>query len=219
MSETTKNEILWQNEILLFANKPEGIPVHETKDPKRKDFTRYLQEKYSLAYLRTVNRLDLGTSGIVMFSKDPSQNVFVDACLQAAKKKYIFIASGHPEWTERTEKIHLKETQKKMKLVHSGGKQAITHFKVLYQENEDLFLGGAELVTGRRHQIRITLAHLGHPILGDPLYGDTKQSEKRIYLHSYSFSSEFNGESLHILCPIPSSFQERIKIPESLNTE
>ena len=79
-------EILYRDKTLLIANKPAGIPVHETKDPKRENFTSLLQKELGLSYLRTANRLDLETSGLVVFGLKEEANKEIDEILKNADK-------------------------------------------------------------------------------------------------------------------------------------
>ncbi len=209
MTEVT-NVILYEDDLFVIADKPAGIPVHETKDPTRPDFTRSLLYRYGYKELRTVNRLDLGTSGIVVFGKDSERNKEIDTILSGSEKEYIFIGHRKPEWIETRFDCFLKDGNKKVTIVRSGGKKAITLFKVLETHpNKPLFLAKAKLQTGRRHQIRISISELGYPILGDLVYGDEKQKAKRMFLHSYLLRfKKFDGSEVEILCRPPVEFYE-----------
>ncbi|MCC5813224.1 MAG: RNA pseudouridine synthase [Leptospira sp.] len=195
--------ILYRDDLILIANKPAGIPIHETKDPLRPDFTRLLQNSLSLDYLRTANRLDLNTTGIVVFGLDPEGNHKVDELLKASRKFYLALVHGViPEDEFRIESF-LKDGNKKVQTVRSGGKKAITLFKVLKRDPVNLTtLVEVELVTGRRHQIRIHIAEYGHPIVGDKVYGDKtkKLSDEILYLHSYKLDLTSYKSDLVIIC-------------------
>ncbi|TGL59669.1 RluA family pseudouridine synthase [Leptospira ognonensis] len=209
--------ILYEDDLFLIANKPAGIPVHETKDPMRADFTRQIQERLGFESLRTVNRLDLGTSGIVVFGKNPDKNKEIDEIFLTAEKEYILIGSGIPDWTENKFECFLKDGNKKVTIVRSGGKKSITHFKILASNtSQKIFLAKAKLLTGRRHQIRISSASLGFPILGDTVYGPVNQKWKRTYLHSFKLKFVKKDMSeIEILCPPPSEF---LKLFPDINT-
>ena len=175
--------ILFEDGVLVIANKKEGIPVHPTKDASRKNFTSEVESLTGNTKLRTVNRLDLVTSGIVVFSKDPSRNKDVDLWMKGSKKVYLLIVSGNWNPERISYKNYLKEKKEKMVPVFSGGDVAVTHFKKLhYHEKENITLVRAILDTGRRHQIRTHSESLGFPILGDTLYGG--KPSQRVYLHS-----------------------------------
>lgn len=200
--------ILYEDDLFLIANKPAGIPVHETKDPSRADFTRELQERLGFVSLRTVNRLDLGTSGIVVFGKNPDKNKEIDEIFLTSEKEYILIGTGMPDWKESRFECFLKDGNKKVTIVRSGGKKAITQFQILaIDPSQKIFLAKAKLLTGRRHQIRISIASLGFPILGDTVYGATNQKWKRTLLHSYKLKfMKKDGSEIEILCPPPNEF-------------
>ncbi|XDD45159.1 RluA family pseudouridine synthase [Leptospira sp. WS39.C2] len=207
---TTK--VLFECDDFLLAEKPEGIPVHETKDPNRLDFTRLLANHLQIPDLRTVNRLDLGTSGIVLFGKNKEKNLELDLLLKEADKTYIFISEGIPSWTEHRMECFLKDGNKQVSIVRSGGKKAITEFTIKQTDPKlNLSFGTAKILTGRRHQIRVMLSSLGFPVLGDGVYGKKDTNEKRMYLHSYSFSfTDFLGQKQMVETEIPVDWQKRM---------
>jgi 23S rRNA pseudouridine1911/1915/1917 synthase len=179
------NPILFEDDVLVIAIKPEGIPVHPTKDPNRLDFTSQVETLLNQNSLRTVNRLDIVTSGITVLSKDPKKNSDVDQWMRSSQKLYLFVCNGNWNPDQISYKNHLKEKKQKMIPVFSGGDVAITHFKkLLYHEKDNISLVRAILDTGRRHQIRTHAQSLGFPILGDQLYGGIPSD--RVYLHSTS---------------------------------
>lgn len=202
-------KILYENESFYLISKPAGLPVHETKDPKRPDLTRLISEHLNSPILRCVNRLDLGTSGIVMLGKPNANNQVLDITLSSAKKIYRYLAKGIPDWDQTRFECFLKDGNKKCSIVRSGGKKAITDFQVL-KKVDGIYLGQAKLVTGRRHQIRISLSALGSPILGDTIYGDVETKETRMFLHAYSFQFEWNSTSIEVIDPLPSIFDIRL---------
>jgi 23S rRNA pseudouridine1911/1915/1917 synthase len=201
-------EILFEDEMVIIANKPAGIPVHETKDPKRIDFTRSICNQLGYTELRTVNRLDLGTSGIVVLGKDPAKNKEIDDLFQSSEKEYMLIGEGIPDWQEKRFECFIKDGNKSVSLVRSGGKKAITIFSILGRDlKQKLFLAKAQILTGRRHQIRISISSLGHPILGDTTYGSKFSKTDRMFLHSYQLTyQKKDGSRISIQCPPPKEF-------------
>jgi 23S rRNA pseudouridine1911/1915/1917 synthase len=173
--------ILYQDDFILIANKPSGIPIHETKDPKRIDFTRMVQSSLGLSSIRTANRLDLLTTGIVVFGLDPTRNSEIDDLLNASNKYYLALVHGFLKIEQFRIETFLKDGNRKVQTVRSGGKKAITEFKVIAKDkNLNLTLVEAKLITGRRHQIRIHLAEYGFPIVGDPVYNLTNDSKSNL---------------------------------------
>ncbi|XDD49087.1 RluA family pseudouridine synthase [Leptospira sp. WS92.C1] len=179
MSETHSNfKIFYEDTSFVFAEKPPGIPVHATKDSQRTNFADQLQKQLGLEFLRTVNRLDLDTSGLVFFCKNPEDNKEADRILKASIKIYLCVARGIVEDDHFTEICYLKDGNKKVKKVFSGGDKAVTEFITIKRnvsENVSILL--AKLHTGRRHQIRFHLCEKGHPILGDLVYGVSNVTE------------------------------------------
>ncbi|PJZ45599.1 RluA family pseudouridine synthase [Leptospira brenneri] len=217
--------ILYECDEFLLAEKPVGLPVHETKDPNRMDFTRLLGNHLGLPELRTANRLDLGTSGIVLLGKSSLHNKEIDSLLDGAEKEYIFLCHGIPNWKEKRFECFLKDGNKEVKVVRSGGKKAITEFKMISEfQNLNLSFGVAKILTGRRHQIRVMLRELGFPILGDPVYWITepKKKEPRMFLHSFRFCfTDLQGEKQWVETEIPEEFNLRVgkSIPFANKTE
>lgn len=204
--------ILFECEDFLLAEKPEGIPVHETKDPNRLDFTRLLANHLQIPELRTVNRLDLGTSGIVLLGKNKDKNLELDQLLKSAEKTYIFLCDGIPIWKEYRMECFIKDGNKQVSIVRSGGKKAITEFTILdSDEKMNVSFGLAKILTGRRHQIRVMLSSLGFPVLGDTLYGKKEKGEKRMYLHAYRFSfTDLQGQNHMVETGLPSDWIVRM---------
>ncbi|TGL45924.1 RluA family pseudouridine synthase [Leptospira perdikensis] len=213
--------ILYECEEFLLAEKPEGLPVHETKDPNRNDFTRLLAAYLNLPELRTANRLDLGTSGIVLLGKTADKNKEIDSLLKDADKEYIFLCSGIPDWKEKNYECFLRDGNKEVQIVRSGGKKAITEFRILsVYPKENLSFGMAKIVTGRRHQIRVMLRELGHPILGDTVYSNVPTKEVRMFLHSFRLCfTDLQGEKQWVETEIPSAFSTRVGTKISVTNE
>ncbi|TGM00571.1 RNA pseudouridine synthase [Leptospira barantonii] len=213
--EHSNIKIFYETDSYLIAEKPPGIPVHATKDSKRENFTDRLQKQLSLEYIRTVNRLDLDTSGLVFFCKNPDKNKEADIIVKASEKIYLCVCSGIVEEKHFTETCYIKDGNKKVRKVFSGGDKAITEFITLKNEKKEGYsVLLAKLHTGRRHQIRFHLSEKGHPILGDIVYGISAEKKrtphaKRSLLHALgiSFQSE-EGKQERIFCPPPSDFQK-----------
>lgn len=202
--------LYYEDEEIIVVEKPAGLPVHQTKDPNRQNFTDLVSKVFSRQF-RTLHRLDLGTSGLLVLGKEGADNRRLDQLLKETTKEYLFLSVGSPDWDSETYSCFLREKKGKMESVRSGGKKAITDFLVLHKSKVlNSWLGKANLITGRRHQIRVSLSLLGHPILGDVLYGDSNQKEDRMFLHSFRLNLPiWWGQSLHFQTKYPDSFLRR----------
>lgn len=201
-------QILYKDETILIANKPAGIPVHETKDPRRENFTGLIQKELGLSYLRTANRLDLETSGLVVFGLKEESNKEVDNILKEADKYYLAVVEGMAPDEFRIESF-LKDGNKRVTTVRSGGKKAITECKTIYRDAKKGYsVVYAKLVTGRRHQIRIHLFEERHPIIGDKVYTNSKTpAASRCLLHAYALRfKNAAGESVIVKASLPKEF-------------
>ncbi len=189
--------IIYEDECYLIINKPAGIPIHpscEHYEDSISNGIKFYFDKIGLKKkIRPVNRLDKNTSGIAIFAK----NEYIQECLVKQMKtkefikKYIAIVNGHLEKHEGTitAPIARKEGSIIERCISKNGEGAITHYKVLssnYEKNFDIV--ECTLETGRTHQIRVHFSYIGHPLLGDTLYGTQSSLIKRQALHSYFIS-------------------------------
>jgi 23S rRNA pseudouridine1911/1915/1917 synthase len=166
-------EILLENEHLIVLNKPSGllsIPDREGKDFSLKQM---LLEKYGEIF--TVHRLDRDTSGIIVFAKDEETHKFLSKAFEerTVAKYYLGIVQGVPAEKTKTidEPIAENTTKRGVMLIHKRGKQSITDYEVLESFGK-FSLVQFRIHTGRTHQIRVHMQHVGHPIICDVLYGD-----------------------------------------------
>ncbi len=198
--------ILYEDEGYLVIDKPSGIPVHPSCDHYTDSLSNRVRSYFDQIRLkkkiRPVNRLDKDTSGLVIFAK----NEYIQECLVKQMqskdfvKKYIAIVNGQLENKQGTinAPISRKENSIIERCVNQNGDISITHYQVLKQEQvEELFQSKSPtktnnfdivectLETGRTHQIRIHMAHIGHPLLGDTLYGTPSPLIARQALHCY----------------------------------
>lgn len=189
-------DIIYEDEHLLAINKPAGIAVHPSilhfEDSLANGVKHYFDTIRLKKKVRAVNRIDLNTSGLVLFAK----NEYIQECLikqmadSSFKKIYLAVVSGKLSNKKGTinAPIARKENSIIERCICENGQTAITHYEVL-QEFEQYSLIKCVLETGRTHQIRLHMAYTGHPLLGDSLYG-TKSSNliNRHALHSYNMS-------------------------------
>ena len=235
-------EILGETADLLAVNKPAGLLVHPTKPHGPRTLWDGLRDllRYEIAnggQVSLINRLDRETSGIVLVAKSARAARTAAMAMQEGKikKSYMAIVSGWPEDTFEIEApiIRLGEvgetTIHLQRAVHPSGAAAHTRFRVLSRierEKGRFSLISAEPLTGRTHQIRVHLAHTGHPVVGDKIYGPSPDcylefirtgwtpalAERlllpRHALHSAELVLEWNGAPLHWSCGLPADMRE-----------
>lgn len=189
--------IIYEDDCYLIIDKPAGLPIHPSAyhyEDSLSNGVRFYFDKIGLKKkIRPVNRLDKDTSGLVVFAK----NEYVQECLvkqmqsKEFVKKYIAITDGNLDSKEGiiNSPIARKNNSIIERCVSDDGESAITHYKVLFSNKENNFdIVECTLETGRTHQIRVHFAHIGHPLLGDTLYGKASSLIDRQALHSYYIS-------------------------------
>lgn len=198
-------DIVYEDEGLLLINKPAGVAVHpsiEHYDNSLASGVKYYFESKGIAKkIRPVNRLDLNTSGLIVFAK----NEYIQECLirqmknNIFKKEYLAIVDGYLENKKGTidEPIARKENSIIERCVSKDGKSAITEYEVI-KEKDNYSLIKCKLLTGRTHQIRVHFAYIGHPLIGDTLYGKKSNLIDRQALHSckISFCNPITGKNM-----------------------
>ncbi|AFK87519.1 MULTISPECIES: RluA family pseudouridine synthase [Thermoanaerobacterium] len=208
--------ICYEDDDILVVNKDAGIVVHPTAghpDGTLANGVAWYYEKNNIKVpIRPVNRLDRDTSGLIIFAKNPfMQNYLQIVC--PMKKLYIAIVEGDMDDRGTIDlPIKRKPGSTIERMVDDEGDMAVTHFRLL-KRGEKLSLVKLELKTGRTHQIRVHLSHIGHPIIGDTLYGSDTSYIKRQALHAYrlTFKQPFIGKCISIYSPIPDDMKDVLK--------
>lgn len=185
--------IVYEDEFMLILNKPAGIAIHPSCmhfDNSLSNGVRYYFDSIGLKKkIRPVNRLDKDTSGLVVFAK----NEYIQECLvnqmksKIFKKEYLAILNGILE--NKTGIINApiarEENSIIKRCVRKDGDISITHYEVVKILENNMCLVKFILETGRTHQIRVHSSYIGHPIIGDTLYGSFSDLISRQALHSY----------------------------------
>ncbi len=213
--------ILYEDNDILVAVKPYGLLTMGTDRDKSRTLyallTDYVRKGYSRSSKRIfiVHRLDRDTSGILIFAKNMEAKLRLQGGWEQTEKKYIAVVHGRCKQKERTITTYLAEN--KAQLVYSTtdtakGKLSHTAYKVL-RDTKDFSLLEVTLLTGRKHQIRVHLAEIGHPVVGDKKYGKTQDTYKRLALHakSISFIHPVSGKRLTFETALPEYFNKLVE--------
>lgn len=208
-------DVLYEDKDYLIVNKYAGTPVHGGEKIKWSlinEIKEYLKIKRK-DFL--ANRLDKGTSGIVIIAKHKKALSEIGKLIEAkkVKKKYLALVKG--KLPKKKGQINSKLlTIKGITRVSSLGKDALTLYKVL-KEFKKYSLVELELVTGRTHQIRVHLASINCPIVGDVKYG-VDELIKRPFLHAYklSFKHPFSFKMIKVESKIPKDLKKLLNILE-----
>lgn len=203
--------ICYEDEYLLIVNKPAGMLVHPTTSEHFSTLANsvmYYFKKNQLPYsFHPVHRLDRNTSGLVLIAKLPHiQYLLSRNDIKNIKRQYLALASGLiiPEEGTIDAPIARHPDSIIERIVDENGQNATTLYKVLKKFNQ-ASLVELTLLTGRTHQIRVHLSYLGHPILGDDLYGGSKECIGRQALHAARlyFTHPVSGEVIDVSSPLP----------------
>ncbi len=218
--------ILFEDEALLVIDKPSGLAVHGGSGLSFGVIEALRQLRSDSKFLELVHRIDRETSGVLMLAKKRVALVELHRQMQAGEieKRYRALVKGL--WTERKRVVDLPLEKKERATgdrrvnVTPGGDQAITIFRMERRVGPYSLLD-AELKTGRTHQIRVHLSHLGFPILGDDKYGDfalnktlPKLGLKRMFLHSSRIvvRHPLSRERVTFEAPLPEELRAFIEI-------
>lgn len=214
-------DILYEDEDLICLNKPAGIVVHPSHGHFADSLANYLAWHYEQGgephEIRTIGRLDKDTSGLIFYGKSRTVcALMLEQSLAGERiKTYLALASGTFEQKAGTidAPISREFEDKIRRVVRADGDHAVTHYRVLKQY-EGYALVAVRIDTGRTHQIRVHMAHIGHPLLGDPIYGNGPTDRiERAALHAYhtTFCTPFDGVRKELTAPIPEDMQSYIE--------
>ena len=212
--------ILYEDSDVLVVDKPAGLLTMGTDSDKTRTayflLTDYVRKGYSKSRNRIfiVHRLDRETSGIVIFAKNVEAKIRLQERWKDTEKKYLAVVHGQCAKPSGTITTYLAEN--KAHIVYSTsdrtkGKLSSTGYKVLKQ-TKNFALLELDLLTGRKHQIRVHLAGIGHAVVGDRKYGKGDRDHTRLALHaiSISFKHPFFGQQLTFESQVPVYFNQLV---------
>lgn len=212
--------ILYEDRDILVVDKPAGLLTIATDREKRRTayyiLTDYVRKGYSKSRNRIfiVHRLDRETSGVLVFAKTAEAKLSLQNQWKTTEKKYLAVVHGRCARESGTITTHLAEN--KAHFVYSTsdreiGKLSHTAYEVL-KDAKGFTLLEVRLLTGRKHQIRVHLAGIGHAVVGDQKYGKEDLGHPRLALHalSLSFKHPFSGKQVAFETAVPAYFTQLV---------
>ncbi len=212
--------IVHEDQDILVVDKPPGLLTMATDTEKLRTayfiLTDYIRKGCAKSKKRIfiVHRLDMDTSGVLVFAKNQRAKMALQSQWDETKKKYLAVVHGRCEKASETISTYLVEN--KARRVYSTphtakGKLSHTAYTVL-KETKDFTLLEVDLLTGRKNQIRVHLADIGHPVVGDRKYGKEIKAHQRLALHakSISFRHPFTGEHVVFEAKVPAYFKKLV---------
>lgn len=229
LAEKIPLDVVFEDQHLLVVNKQAGLVVHPgAGNPRHTLVNALLYHEPSLHQLPRagiIHRLDKDTSGLLIVAKTFAAHTSLVRQMQAREihRCYLALVHGHVVAGGKLETFYGRHPRNRLKMsVLNQGREAITEYMVR-KHYEKFALLDVTLMTGRTHQIRVHMAHIHHPIVGDPLYGGRArmpagipdalkqqlQSFSRQALHAYhlSFAHPDTLEQLTLTIPLPDDFQ------------
>ncbi|MEH7222750.1 RluA family pseudouridine synthase [Bacillus sp. JJ1566] len=204
-------QILFEDDHLLIANKPSGMDTHPNEDGQLGTLANAVAYHFQVHGVQTkvrhIHRLDHDTTGAVIFAKHKLASAILDRRLEKREIKRTYLALVHGIIKQKKGTIDAAIGRDRhhptRRRVSPTGQKAITKFKVLQTfSTKNMTLVELELLTGRTHQIRIHMSHLGYPLVGDTLYGG-QPIVPRQALHAARISLEHPFTNEKIMCEAP----------------
>jgi 23S rRNA pseudouridine1911/1915/1917 synthase len=219
-AQAGKINILYEDEDLIVLNKPPFMLVHPTGRTETGTLANFLaayfQQHNKIITIRPVHRLDRDTSGCVIFAKSGrAQKILEDELIKRKlHRTYIAVTLKNPPSAFGTINLPIAVNPKKrnQRIVSEKGDTAVTHYRLLKQSPHASLLE-LKLDTGRTHQIRVHLAHMGMAIIGDKMYGSPSAKIARQALHAAAvqFYHPVSGKLISINAPLPADMDELLE--------
>lgn len=231
--QRTDLPIIYEDDAMLIIDKPEGIAVHGGSGVSFGVIEALRRQRPQAKFLELAHRLDRETSGILLVGKKRLALTALHDMFRehgaGADKRYLVLVKGR--WMNNTQHVklplykYLTEGGERRVMVRDDGKASHTVFRLLARW-PGMSLIEAQLKTGRTHQIRVHLSHLGFPILGDEKYGDFSLNKvlkrdglKRMALHAWrmAFKHPLTGDPLESFAPMPDGIRSYIAAVDAQN--
>jgi tRNA pseudouridine32 synthase/23S rRNA pseudouridine746 synthase len=200
-------ELIYNDEYLLVANKPAGLLAVPGRGEDKQDcLSARIQHHYPDALI--VHRLDMATSGLIVFARGIAMQRHLSTMFseRIVTKRYVAVVAGRlePESGEVNLPVGADwPNRPRQKVDMAAGKPSLTHYRVL-SHHPDSTRVELEPVTGRTHQLRIHMNAIGHPIVGDTLYGG--HAAGRLMLHAYSLALPHPQHNTPLVFDCPAAF-------------
>lgn len=237
-----EEHIIYTDDSIIVVNKPSGIFSIPDRFGKEPSLKQLLQKSFDSVY--TVHRLDKETSGVILFARTEEMHKYLSQQFENRETKKIYngLVLGNLSENSGTinEPISEHPVKKGLMTVYKKGKESITEYETLEQFRFYTWMQ-FNILTGRTHQIRVHMKHMGHPVVCDPLYGDDKpvfisklkskfklsQSEEeerpilgRLALHASSLSiKSMNGKIYAFEAPLPKDLRATLNQLRKYNTK
>jgi len=197
-------DILYEDDALLFVNKPAGIVVQRGYDADEPVLLETAMQYMQPLFL--MQRLDRGTSGVMFFSKLASINANLTRQFEQKRirKRYVAICEGELGERQIIDAPLIRIGPISFG-VGDGGKRAVTIVTPLRATPRGSLVA-IDLMTGRTHQIRVHLAAIGHPLAGDWLYGQRNETRPMLHARELSMTHPLRNEPLRVAAPVPDDF-------------
>ena len=202
-----KIDIIYEDDYIIAVNKPKNMPVHPSRGNHLPTVANAIRAYIGRPFVfRAVNRLDRDTSGIVLIAKDRLSGAKLYQSMKDRKfeKIYLAVVEGAPQPRGIIDAPIVREHEGSIRrVVRDDGKPCITEYEVL-----SVFDNGTSLVkvmphTGRTHQIRVHMAHVGHPLVNDFLYGQRGDDTYSLHCTSLSFPHPITNQIITLTAPLP----------------
>ena len=212
-------KLLYEDADLMVVEKEPFVVVHPTKGHQSgtlaNGLIKLFKDKSINSKIRFVNRLDRDTSGILIVAKNSYCHSILtkDDAMHEMEKKYYAVVGGHLEKESGVIDLPIDKSEDGIRrMVSEKGQRAVTRYKVIDKLKQATLIE-ISLETGRTHQIRVHFSHIGHPLLGDELYGGDMSLLNRQALHCFElgFYSPRKSEIIYIKSELPHDMRELVK--------
>ena len=222
-AENIPVEVVYEDNDIIVVNKPKGMVVHPANGNPDGTLVNAIMAmcKDSLSGIGgeirpgIVHRLDKDTSGLLIVAKNDKAHINMSEQIKNREVKKIYIALVRGVVSENEATINMpigRSTKDRKKMaVRKDGKEAVTHFKVLKRYNKYTLLE-VKIDTGRTHQIRVHMAEIGHPVVGDMVYSNGKNEfgveGQMLHAKSLDFKHPITGKPMHLEAELPEYFEK-----------